>query len=495
MEKIENATKEVLVDIVKLAQKRGMKGSDGGWKDFLSVYDKKVGISLSDPARRSPEALIAFLKTFTNADDLKFFGKVVETHASVEHIEKKADKLSPEQELVYKTVGHPQYAQNYSFPSYEEGWCVTKSRQKNKAMRSNKLVAVDCEMVLCVDGTDALVRVCVVDRDLQVKLDTLVKPDKAVADYRTHITGVTAKDLEHVTCSLKDVQESMMKLLARGTILVGHSLNNDLQALKVEHTRVIDTSLIFKFWSGSNFRRPSLNDLCKSILGYEVRKEGAPHDCLEDARAAMKLVLAKIEGGVDDTTPSTQNEVYEADAMKLLCHRIPISIPGEKLLEIIPGDFTVELKKPGGDKYSAFAVFKNKQEADEAFDGLDGDRLNDSSGRPQKLINFKLDSGVFGNLYVRKMVQDGDNVQVASNKRSSEDEIVTLPKKLKTELKELKTEPEELKMESKEIVKCNNCDIYVKEIESLKKIISERDQEISMLNNIIAKQVRKQYGL
>jgi hypothetical protein len=30
------------------------------------------------------------------------------------------------------------------------------------------MVAVDCEMVLCEDDTEALVRVCVVDRNLQV---------------------------------------------------------------------------------------------------------------------------------------------------------------------------------------------------------------------------------------------------------------------------------------------------------------------------------------
>ena len=41
---------------------------------------------------------------------------------------------------------------------------------------------------------------------LQVKLDELVKPEKEVADYRTNITGVSAKDLEQVTCSLQDVQ-------------------------------------------------------------------------------------------------------------------------------------------------------------------------------------------------------------------------------------------------------------------------------------------------
>lgn len=39
-----------------------------------------------------------------------------------------------------------------------------------------------------------------------MKLDTLVNPLKAVADYRTHITGVSKKDLEGVTCSLVDIQ-------------------------------------------------------------------------------------------------------------------------------------------------------------------------------------------------------------------------------------------------------------------------------------------------
>ncbi|KAK1419020.1 hypothetical protein QVD17_28176 [Tagetes erecta] len=494
MDKIEKAPKEVLVDIVKLAQKRGMEGSNGGWKEFLSVYDKKVGKSLSDPARRSPDDLIAFVKTFSNADDLKFFEKVVEKHDSMEHIEKQKDKLSPEQELVHKTVAHPHYALNYSFPSHEEGWVVTKNRKKLKESRSNAMVAVDCEMALCEDGTDALVRVCVVDRDLNVKLDELVKPDKVVVDYRTDITGVSAEDFEQVNLSLQDVQESMKKLLSRGTILVGHSLNNDLHALKVDHTRVIDTSLIFKYSDGSHFKRTSLSDLCKTVLGYELRKDGDPHNCLEDARAAMKLVLAKIEGGVDNnSTPISQN-AHETIAMKLLCHRIPIGTPEEKLLEIIPGEFTIEVKankKTGGDKYSAFAVFKSKHEADEAYEGLVGDQDKDSSGLPQKLISFKLDSGRTCSMYVRKMVHDdnnknNNNVQVASNKRPSEDEIPTQTKKLKTA---------EETAAPKESVECNNCDGYLKEIETLKKRLSERDQEISMLHKIIVSQARKQSGV
>nr|XP_016450482.1 PREDICTED: small RNA degrading nuclease 1-like [Nicotiana tabacum] len=47
-------------------------------------------------------------------------------------------------------------------------------------------------------------------------------------------------------------------------------------------------------------RRPSLSNLCKSlcfqivVLGFELRKKDSPHNCLDDACTAMKLVLAKI---------------------------------------------------------------------------------------------------------------------------------------------------------------------------------------------------------
>lgn len=51
---------------------------------------------------------------------------------------------------------------------FNQGWLVTKLSKKSKVMRSNVMLAVDCEMVLCEDGTEALVRVCIVDHDLQV---------------------------------------------------------------------------------------------------------------------------------------------------------------------------------------------------------------------------------------------------------------------------------------------------------------------------------------
>ncbi|XP_048335468.1 small RNA degrading nuclease 3 isoform X5 [Ziziphus jujuba] len=460
-ELIDTAEKKVLVDIVKMVQKRGMKGTKGDWKEFLNSYDKKFGSSLSDPARRSNDVLASFLKTFDKENDLKFLANVMQCCSNRKLVDELAkrnpDKETPVQRLVCLTLQHPQYALEYAFPSYEEGWVVTKLCKKSKVRRSDDMVAIDCEMVECVDGTEALVKICVVDRNLEVKLDKLVKPNKGVANYRTEITGITDADLDGVTCSLADIQKSMKKLLSNGTILVGHSVNNDLKVLKVDHAWVIDTSLIFKYSDGPTFRRPSLNNLCK---------------------------------------------VPETNMAKLLLHRIPVHMPSEELHKIMPGNFTIEVKpskKPQGDKYSVYVVYKNSQEAQQAYEDVKGNQEKDSYGRPQKLVTFQLSTGIVGNLYVRKMAHDDSVQQVSSKKRALQvEENSVMSKKLITErtilkenladskqlcdhLKEIESLKEQLKQTS------DQCSDHLEEIERLKQELGNRDFEISVLNKMVSK--------
>lgn len=57
----------------------------------------------------------------------------------------------------------------------------------------------------------------------------------------------------------------------------------------------------------------------QSILGHEVRKEGSAHNCVHDAAAAMKLVLAVVEKGVD-TTIAQSIEVRE---IFTICSKVP----------------------------------------------------------------------------------------------------------------------------------------------------------------------------
>lgn len=59
------------MELVKLVQKQGLEGDNGGWKEFLNSYDKKLGSSLSDPSRRSNDVLVAFLSSFKKKEDVQ----------------------------------------------------------------------------------------------------------------------------------------------------------------------------------------------------------------------------------------------------------------------------------------------------------------------------------------------------------------------------------------------------------------------------------------
>ena len=48
-------------------------------------------------------------------------------------------------------------------------------------------------------------------------------------------SGITAAMLQPVTTSVRDVQVKLLRLLPRDAVLVGHSLENDLMALKVSY--------------------------------------------------------------------------------------------------------------------------------------------------------------------------------------------------------------------------------------------------------------------
>ena len=83
--------------------------------------------------------------------------------------------------------------------------------------------------------------------------------------------------------------------MCRETILVGHSMENDLLALKISHDLVIDTAVLYKHPRGSH--KTALRILAKRFLSREIQQSGNGHDSIEDARATMELALLKIRHG------------------------------------------------------------------------------------------------------------------------------------------------------------------------------------------------------
>jgi len=160
-----------------------------------------------------------------------------------------------------------------------------------------QVYALDCEMVLTTDDVYSLARISVLDWHGKTILDKVVKPALPVKDYFTQFSGITAKLLEGVTTTLEDIQKELLMICTPSTILLGHSLESDFNALKLTHPFIIDTAIIYPHPRGLPLRS-SLKFLANKYLKREIQKGGENgHDSIEDARAVLDLVRLKCEKG------------------------------------------------------------------------------------------------------------------------------------------------------------------------------------------------------
>jgi DNA polymerase III epsilon subunit-like protein len=164
-------------------------------------------------------------------------------------------------------------------------------------------VVLDCEMVGSIMGRNViiseLVRLCAVDfLTGEVLIDTFVNPEHRVVQWRSRYSGVTAAVLNEmkaqgrVVNGWKAARAMLWQYIDKSTILIGHSLDNDLDALGMIHTRVVDTSIVTKEAVMTNCRRLwSLKKLCQEFLGRAIQAGSKGHECLEDTFATREVLL------------------------------------------------------------------------------------------------------------------------------------------------------------------------------------------------------------
>lgn len=153
------------------------------------------------------------------------------------------------------------------------GYVKTFEKDEDFVCTKKDIFALDCEMCYTVVGLE-LTRITVVDYDEKVVFDKFVMPQNRVIDYNTRYSGITEATLMTPDVkSLPEIQAVLLAMFHSRSILVGHSLESDLKALKLIHDTVIDTSVLYPHKMGPP-KKKALKTLCIDHLKKIIQEEG-----------------------------------------------------------------------------------------------------------------------------------------------------------------------------------------------------------------------------
>jgi hypothetical protein len=182
-------------------------------------------------------------------------------------------------------------------------------------------VTFDCEMGYTTQGLE-LIRLTAVSWPSAGELvDVLVRPLGTIIDLNSRFSGVWPESFSNATpypqhqLSIKNnptldgsysapplpivdnpqkARELLCSFLTPKTPLIGHAIDNDLNATRLCHPSIIDTVLLWPHPKGLPLRF-GLKMLSSNYLGRSIQTGGdRGHDSLEDAQATGDLVRVKI---------------------------------------------------------------------------------------------------------------------------------------------------------------------------------------------------------
>jgi RNA exonuclease 1 len=145
--------------------------------------------------------------------------------------------------------GNPEHiAYVYTPQVLEDKYQFTHTPNNWRGMAPRFAVAMDCEMGTNVDGDSELIRITMVDYETRgILIDRLVWPDTDMAHYNTRYSGVSHSQMEKARArrqclfGIKEARNEIWKYVGPDTIVIGHSVYNDLKSLRWIHKRIVDS--------------------------------------------------------------------------------------------------------------------------------------------------------------------------------------------------------------------------------------------------------------
>lgn len=214
----------------------------------------------------------------------------------------------------------------------------------------SKYVSMDCEMVgVGKSGKkSAIARVTIIDWNNNLLMETYVRPNEPVTDYRTAITGITEDHLYGKLSIICDIImcRMMVKRILQNKILVGHRLKNDLDCLGITHpwymirdTATYEPYMKLKqqlYTAEMNHRiateQTKQDELDSILFKYQPRKlkdliyekfsihiQNGKHSSFEDAIAALELYkLDRVKWELSLSKAWNSNLFIDYDAIEIM---------------------------------------------------------------------------------------------------------------------------------------------------------------------------------
>ncbi|PYH46220.1 uncharacterized protein BP01DRAFT_391058 [Aspergillus saccharolyticus JOP 1030-1] len=171
----------------------------------------------------------------------------------------------------------------------------------------HKAVVIDCEMVSVTRGQQHLASLAAVDfLTGKVLINRYVYPESGrITNYRTRYSGITAAVMDAAIQSGTALRgwvaarRALWEYIDAETVLIGHALQNDLNALGIIHPRVVDSQILTgeaiaaagAAATASSLPLVALKTLTKELAGYDIQVGRKGHDALEDTYATRDVVV------------------------------------------------------------------------------------------------------------------------------------------------------------------------------------------------------------